>query len=96
MKNIPYAATVHFKDFYIRPYYENPGEGEWFRTVHNNYIRGAIVGHGDINIREIIKLVKGSGYDGYLTIEFEGMEDCQVGSKIGMDNVRRLWNECKL
>lgn len=96
MKNIPYAATVHFKDFYIRPYYENPGEGEWFRTVHNNYIRGAIVGHGDINIREIIKLVKVSGYDGYLTIEFEGMEDCQVGSKIGMDNVRRLWNECKL
>ncbi|MGE7842431.1 sugar phosphate isomerase/epimerase family protein [Lysinibacillus sp. NPDC093712] len=96
MKNIPYAATVHFKDFYIRPYYENPGEGEWYRTVHNNYIRGAIVGHGDINIREIIKLVKGSGYDGYITVEFEGMEDCQVGSKIGMDNVRRLWDECKL
>ncbi len=95
MKNVPYAATVHFKDFYIRPYYENPGEGEWFRTVHNNYIRGAIVGHGDINIREIIKLVKGSGYDGYLTIEFEDGR-LQVGSKIGMDNVRRLWDECKL
>ncbi|MFA1737640.1 sugar phosphate isomerase/epimerase family protein [Lysinibacillus fusiformis] len=96
MKNIAYAATVHFKDFYIRPYFENPGDGEWFRTVHNNYIRGAIVGHGDINIREIIKLVKGNGYDGYITVEFEGMEDCQVGSKIGMDNVRRLWDECKL
>jgi len=96
MKNISYAATVHFKDFYIRPYYENPGDGEWFRTVHNNYIRGAIVGHGDINIREIVKLVKGYGYDGYITVEFEGMEDCQVGSKIGMDNVRRLWDECKL
>lgn len=96
MKNISYAATVHFKDFYIRPYFKNPGDGEWFRTVHNNYIRGAIVGHGDINIREIIKLVKGYGYDGYITVEFEGMEDCQVGSKIGMDNVRRLWDECKL
>ncbi|HBT72317.1 MAG TPA: sugar phosphate isomerase/epimerase [Lysinibacillus sp.] len=96
MKNISYAATVHFKDFYIRPFYENPGDGEWFRTVHNNYIRGAIVGHGDLNIREIIKLVKGYGYDGYIVVEFEGMEDCQVGSKIGMDNVRRLWDECKL
>lgn len=92
-KNMKYAATVHFKDFYIRPYYENPGGGEWFRTVNENYLRGAIVGHGDINIREIMKLVKNSGYDGYLTIEFEGMEDCKVGSKIGMDNVRRLWNE---
>ena len=92
-KNIKYAATVHFKDFYIRPYYENPGEGAWFRTVNENYLRGAIVGHGDLNIREIMKLVKNSGYDGYLTVEFEGMEDCKVGSKIGMDNVRRLWNE---
>lgn len=92
-KNIPYAATVHFKDFYTRPYFENPGAGEWFRTVNDNYIRGAIVGHGDINIREIMKTVKSSGYDGYLTIEFEGMEDCEVGSKIGMDNVRRLWHE---
>lgn len=92
-KNIPYAATVHFKDFYIRPYYENPGEGDWFITVNKNYLRGAIVGHGDINIREVMKLVKNSGYDGYLTVEFEGMEDCKIGSKIGMDNVRRLWNE---
>ncbi|MED3564094.1 sugar phosphate isomerase/epimerase family protein [Bacillus xiapuensis] len=92
-KNIKYAATVHFKDFYIRPYYENPGDGVWFRTVNENYLRGAIVGHGDLNIREIIKLVKNFGYDGYLTVEFEGMEDCKVGSKIGMDNVRRLWNE---
>jgi sugar phosphate isomerase/epimerase len=92
-KNINYAATVHFKDFYIRPYYENPGDGVWFRTVNENYLRGAIVGHGDLNIREIMKLVKNSGYDGYLTVEFEGMEDCKIGSKIGMDNVRRLWNE---
>ncbi|MDQ0857610.1 sugar phosphate isomerase/epimerase [Bacillus sp. V2I10] len=92
-KNIKYAATVHLKDFYIRPYYENPGDGVWFRTVNENYLRGAIVGHGDIKIREIMKLIKNSGYDGYLTVEFEGMEDCKIGSKIGMDNVRRLWNE---
>ncbi|MEK3889342.1 sugar phosphate isomerase/epimerase family protein [Bacillus sp. FSL K6-3431] len=92
-KNLKYAATVHFKDFYIRPYYENPGGGDWFRTVNDNYLRGAIVGHGDINIREIVKLVKNSGYDGYLTVEFEGMEECKLGSKIGMDNVRRFWHE---
>lgn len=92
-KNIAYANRVHFKDFYIRPYYENPGEGDWFTTVNGNYLRGAIVGHGDINIREVIKLVKASGYDGYITVEFEGMEDCKVGSRIGMANLRRLWDE---
>lgn len=92
-KNIQYANRVHFKDFYIRPYYENPGEGKWFITVNKNYLRGAIIGHGDINIREVINLVKNSGFDGYITVEFEGMEDCQLGSRIGMANLKRLWNE---
>ncbi|MBS4220433.1 sugar phosphate isomerase/epimerase [Bacillus sp. FJAT-49711] len=92
-KNLPYASLVHFKDFYYRPYYQDPGEGRWFKTANGNYLRGAIVGQGDINIREVVKLVKESGYDGYITVEFEGMEDCKVGSKVGMDNVRRFWNE---
>ena len=92
-KNLPYASLVHFKDFYFRPYYNEPGGGKWFKTVNGNFLRGAIVGQGDINIREVVKLVKQSGYDGYITVEFEGMEDCREGSKIGMDNLRRFWDE---
>jgi len=91
-KNIPYASIVHIKDFYLRPAHLNPGEG-WFQTISGDYLRGAIVGHGDINMREIIKVIKKSGFDGYVSIEFEGMEECKLGSKIGMDNVRRLWSE---
>lgn len=91
-KNLPYASLIHFKDFYIRPYDEHPGEGAWFETANENYIRGAIVGQGDIEIRKIIKLIKASGYDGFVTIEFEGMEECKLASKIAMDNLRRLWN----
>ncbi|MFB4212750.1 sugar phosphate isomerase/epimerase family protein [Shouchella sp. JSM 1781072] len=92
-KNLPYAATVHFKDFYIRPYYENPGEGAWFRSSNGHYLRGAILGHGELPIREIIRQLKVAGYDGYLVIEFEGMEDCFLGSRISMNNLKRLWNE---
>ncbi|ALA52518.1 sugar phosphate isomerase/epimerase [Shouchella clausii] len=95
-KNLPDAATVHFKDFYVRPYYENPGEGPWFRTVNGNYLRGAIVGHGELPIREIIRLLKVHHYDGYIAVEFEGMEDCFTGSRIAMNNVKRLWNEVAL
>ncbi|GIQ63288.1 sugar phosphate isomerase [Paenibacillus cisolokensis] len=91
--NIAYASLIHFKDFYIRPYDQDPGGGEWFRTASGNYLRGAIVGHGDLDIRRIIRIIKDAGYDGYVTVEFEGMEDCRIGSKIGMDNVRRLWEE---
>ncbi|WNQ10515.1 sugar phosphate isomerase/epimerase [Paenibacillus aurantius] len=92
-RNLPYASLVHFKDFYFRSYDENPGGGEWFRTAHDNYLRGAIVGQGDLPIRKIVKLIKDSGYDGNITVEFEGMEECRTASKIAMDNLRRFWQE---
>ena len=53
----------------------------------------ASVEHGDIDIRESIKAIKESGYDGYISIEFEGIEECKQSSQIGMENVRRLWDE---
>lgn len=65
-------------------------------TSNGNYLRGAIVGQGDIEIRKIVKLIKESGYDGYMTIEFEGMEECKSASRIAMDNLRRFWHECVL
>ncbi|USK35975.1 sugar phosphate isomerase/epimerase [Bacillus sp. F19] len=91
-KNISHASMLHIKDFYLRPSDENPGEG-WFQTTSGNYLRGSIVGHGDIPIRKILNIVKESGYDGYLSIEFEGMENSRKGSQISLDNVRRLWSE---
>ncbi|MBW7455220.1 sugar phosphate isomerase/epimerase family protein [Paenibacillus sepulcri] len=91
-KNLPYASIVHLKDFYLRPAYKNPGEG-WFQTLSGNYLRGAIIGQGDIDMFEVIRLVKASGYDGYISIEFEGMEDCRKGSRIGIENAKRLWAE---
>lgn len=92
--NIPLASHVHFKDFYLRPFYADPGEG-WFKTLSGNFLRGAIVGQGDVDIRAIIRIIKDSGYDGYISVEFEGMEECKLGSKIGMANLRRLWSECR-
>ncbi|MCG3419394.1 sugar phosphate isomerase/epimerase family protein [Oceanobacillus jordanicus] len=89
--NMEYASMVHAKDFYVRPASSyNPGEG-WFQSTTGNYLRGAITGHGDINLREVLKVVKEAGYDGYLSIEFEGLEECKKASKIGLDNVRRIW-----
>ncbi|MDB4868932.1 MAG: sugar phosphate isomerase [Cohnella sp.] len=91
-KNISYASMVHLKDFYLRPSYRNPGEG-WFQTSGGNYLRGAIVGQGDIDMPEVIRVIKSSGYDGYIAVEFEGLEDCRLGSRIGMENAKRLWAE---
>lgn len=92
-RNLPYASLVHVKDFYIRPADQNPGGGAWFLTSHGNYLRGAIFGQGDIDVRRVLRLIKESGYDGYITLEFEGMEECREGTKLGLENLKRIWDE---
>ncbi len=90
--NLPYAMIVHFKDFYIRPADRNPGEG-WFRSRGGKYLRGAIVGNGDLDIWSIAKSIKKSGYDGFASIEFEGHEDCLIGASRGIANAKRIYDE---
>ncbi|MGF7048629.1 sugar phosphate isomerase/epimerase [Paenibacillus sp. DS2015] len=90
--NINYASMVHIKDFYIRPSYRNPGEG-WFNSAGGEFLRGAIAGQGDLNLYEILRIMKQSGYDNYMSIEYEGMEECRKGTQIAFNNVNRIWNE---
>lgn len=90
--NLPYASIVHLKDFYIRPADQDPGEG-WFRSRGGKYLRGAIVGNGDLDIRTVASAIRASGYDGFASIEFEGQEDCLVGCRRGIANARRFYDE---
>lgn len=90
--NLPYASIVHIKDFYVRPAGHHPGEG-FFTSTAGQYLRGAVAGQGDIPMRDIIGLIKSSGYDGYLSLEFEGLEDCEFGARVGLANVRKIWDE---
>lgn len=91
-KNAALASMVHVKDFYLRPASADPGEG-WFKSAAGNFCRGAIVGQGDLDIRGSLKILKDAGYDGYLSVEFEGMEDCRQGAKIGLANLKRFLAE---
>jgi len=90
--NAKLASIVHVKDFYVRPASADPGDG-WFRSENGAYLRGAIAGQGDLDIRAALRIVKESGFDGHLSIEFEGMEPCVQATKIAFDNARRIWNE---
>lgn len=86
----PYAVHVHAKDFHTKsgmlPF---PGEG-WFKSRAGNYLRGAIIGHGDIPVLQCLQILKSSSYDGPLSIEFEGMEDPLMGIRLGLQNLRNL------
>ncbi|WP_141503419.1 sugar phosphate isomerase/epimerase family protein [Paenibacillus luteus] len=90
--NIKFASMVHIKDFYYRSSTDQPGEG-WFKSAAGNWLRGSIVGHGDIAIPQVLRIVKESGYDDYISIEFEGLEHCKLGTRLGFEFVKRVWNE---
>ena len=86
----PYAFHVHAKDFHFKSGMDvNPGEG-WFVTRGGNYLRGAIIGHGDAKVFQSIRILKRAGYDGYCSIEFEGMEDKLRGIEVGLKNLKRF------
>ena len=86
----PYAFHVHAKDFLYKPGTQpNPGAG-WFKTRGENHIRGTIVGHGVIPVPQCVRMLKNAGYDGYLSLEFEGLEDNMTALKSGYEYLRRI------
>jgi sugar phosphate isomerase/epimerase len=87
-RNISSASVVHLKDFYIRN--DEPGDG-WLRTQAGNYLLGAIVGFGDMDLQNVISVIKRSGFDGPVSIEFEGISDSRAACAIGIDNAMRMW-----
>ena len=97
-KMMPFATTIHMKDFYVRS--RDPGDatqfdcsGAWFRSTGGQYLRGAITGQGDLDMYDIIRSVKSHGFEGNIYIEYEGMEDCLYGTRVSLDNVKRIYAE---
>ena len=84
-----FISFVHAKDFFIRSGMEpDPGRG-WFQTRAGNYIRGTIFGQGNIPTWQCLKIIKKSGYDGFVSLEFEGMEEPLKSIEIGYENLKR-------
>ncbi|MBQ6824148.1 MAG: sugar phosphate isomerase/epimerase [Clostridia bacterium] len=85
----PYAFYVHAKDFILKSGQEpDPGEG-FFATRGGNFLRGTIIGHGVVPVTQCLRALKKAGYDGWLSVEFEGMEDCLKGIGISLANLKK-------
>ena len=57
-----------------------------------SYARGTIIGHGDARVSQSIGILKRAGYDGFLSVEYEGIEDNLLGIRISLDNLKRFWD----
>lgn len=84
----PYAFHAHVKDFLWKPGTEDSPVG-FFMTRGKNHIRGTIVGHGVVPVRNCIGILKSAGYDNWLSIEFEGAEDNLPALKSGLEYLKR-------
>lgn len=86
----PYAFHVHAKDFLIKEADAvDPGKG-WFRSRGQKYLRGTIVGHGAVPVKECLEVIKASGYQGIVSLEFEGMEENFPAVQGGLEFLRRV------
>ena len=81
-----YAVHVHAKDFRIYPFGRKTGE-KTFSTRGCNQLAGCVIGEGDIPVAQCVAIMKRAGYDDYITVEYEGAEDCFEGIKRGLANL---------
>lgn len=86
----PYAFHVHAKDFHFKKGTDFIPASGFFMTRGGNYLRGAVIGHGDVPVVQCLTILKKAGYDGYITVEFEGMEDAKKGVKWGLETLKRI------
>lgn len=85
----PYAFHVHAKDFLFKSA-DTPKPQGFFNTAGENFIRGTVIGHGVVPVVACVNVLKKAGYDGYISVEFEGMEECLPAIFAGYSFLRSI------
>jgi sugar phosphate isomerase/epimerase len=76
-----YCAYVHAKDFKKKPDSSMP----WGWNVSP-----CIVGEGDVDVTGCLSVLKKAGYDGYIALEYEGLEDERIGVPKSLEYVKSV------
>lgn len=88
-KLLPFIVHVHAKDCFCKSGMERfPGKG-WNKSRAGNFRRATIYGHGNVPTYQCLSIIRASGYDGYVSLEFEGIEETLTGVEWGLENLRR-------
>ena len=86
----PYAFHVHAKDFLYKSGATGICPPGFFTNACGNYLRGTVIGHGVVPVRECVAILKRAGYDGWLSVEFEGMEENIPALVAGIDFLKKI------
>jgi len=91
----PNVKHVHVKDYLVKPGSGQFPGGGWYLNANGDYLRGTIIGHGTIDFVQTIKILLRAGYEGYYSIEFDGIESPKNGVVNGVQNLRYYFEEAK-
>ncbi len=83
----PVANMVHFKDFAPAP---ADYEGWTYESLAGKRYLGACVGEGLVELETCISNLRDAGFDGWLSVEYEGLEDPLVAVPRSIANARRF------
>lgn len=82
-----YANMVHFKDFTPAP---EGHEGFAYTSTSGVRFVGTAVGEGSVDLGACIQTLKDAGFDGWLSVEYEGEEDPFTAVPRSIENARRF------
>lgn len=86
---LPFIVHVHAKDCFIKTgMAPHPGYG-WNLSRAGFYRRATIYGQGDYPTLQCLRMIYHSGYRGFVSLEFEGIEENAVAIKAGLANLKR-------
>jgi sugar phosphate isomerase/epimerase len=77
---------VHFKDFLQEPVGH---EGFAYEALDGRRYVGMAVGEGEVNLAECIAGLKDAGFNGWLSVEYEGEEDPLTAVPRSLANARK-------
>jgi sugar phosphate isomerase/epimerase len=82
-----YAYMVHFKDF-------APAPADWtgfaYKTITDQPLIGMAVGEGVVELGQCIQALKDAGFDGWLSVEYEGEENPLTAVPRSIENARKF------
>ncbi len=83
----PFASMVHFKDFARA----EPGHtGHAYESTEGGRYIGTAIGEGEVDLAACLGALRESGFDGWLSIEYEGVEDPRTAVPRSIRNARAL------
>ncbi|HZU14332.1 MAG TPA: sugar phosphate isomerase/epimerase family protein [Chloroflexota bacterium] len=84
----PLAAYVHLKDFRRLP----PGaeSAEAYTGIDGTRYEGTVIGEGDVDLPGVLSALEAAGYDGWLSIEYEGTGEPRAGLEGSLRNTETL------